>query len=172
MLDNPFGVICACALALIWWDVLFGKRTGHWFALVFNSIYRALAGTWEFMKKPLDPKRTPVQKRFNTDLTWGQVRWKIAAAEHELFAEDDWTHEKRDCVHELCDTEALRRLVNGNIIEFPPPHTYMGPMPSEPRSSMFRCARCNTTWTFYKTFNNLECPNCDLLPNPGRVEKR
>lgn len=71
------------------------------------------ADIWDGMKDGLylifgkRHRRTAVQKRFNTDMKWHQVRWSIARLEHELMPKDEWTHDVRDCVDPDCNPEFL-----------------------------------------------------------------
>lgn len=92
-------------------------------AVLFNAIKQGVVifaemtlTTLERLNKPLPPKRTAIQKKFNTDLTWHEVRWSNARMEHELFAPDDWTHDVQDCVHPECNKTALEKLAAGEYL--------------------------------------------------------
>jgi hypothetical protein len=106
-----------------------------------------LVPLWEAIKSGLywivvpGSRRTPLQAKYDTDLTWAQVRWSIARLEHELLAPDEWTHEDADCVHPACNPRFMRRIREGRMVVLPPP----------PRSSrgghvskVYTCRECGS----------------------------
>lgn len=96
---------------------------------IFNAIKEGLvlfAGWWlegiKKLNKPIGPKRTAIQKKFNSDLNWPQTRWAIARTEHELYPDDpgQWSHDVADCVMPACNPKALRVMRDGQMMELPP----------------------------------------------------
>lgn len=79
------------------------------FSRLIQDIWFGIKGGLNFLiVRP--SSRTPIQKKFNTDLRWHEVRWSIARMEHEMFPPEAWTHSMDDCVHPVCSRKALKEM--------------------------------------------------------------
>jgi hypothetical protein len=124
----------------------------NWIELIWNGMKSGLL--WLSRPHKIE-RRTPNQKRFNTKLSWPQVRWSIARMEHEMFSEESWSHDVKDCVDPACNPNFLRQMRNGQMMHLPPAPNMSGqrkaipilPAPPPP-------------------------PPATRFPDPGRTEKR
>jgi hypothetical protein len=132
------------------------------------------------MNQPLPPKRTPVQKKFNTDVTWPQIKWDIARKEHEMFLKQDWTHHVDDCVHPECNPDLRKRIRNGVLETAPTPprssrggavsaarpvYIYNEKKPVDQRPS-YTCLDCGRTSYNPNDIANQYCGNCHEYKTP------
>jgi hypothetical protein len=169
--------------ALIWtvgldtvWNVV--KAGMQW---ILDRPFAILDWIEENSKKTLKPKRTEVQKLFDTDMTWKEVRRSIGIMEHELFDySKEWTHDVKDCVHPDCNRRALEKAAAENLsseIERLG-DLWMGvqeKLHAVPESS-YECPDCHAVSYNPNDIANRYCGACHrfhaLLPDPGRTEKR
>jgi hypothetical protein len=80
-------------------------KSGLWWCIE-NGPFRLFDWIEAKSQDQLQPKRTDVQKMFNTDLTWKQILNSTADLEHELYPREPykWTHAVETCVHKDCLT--------------------------------------------------------------------
>lgn len=99
--------------------VTFGIRDFFEFmTVVFETTFNGMKSglLWLVAK---ENRRNAVQRKFDTDMKWHEVRWDIARKEHELFPKDEWTHDVLDCVDVACNPEFLYRTASGSISRRP-----------------------------------------------------
>lgn len=83
---------------------------------LFEGVAKLFEDAWNGIKSALywlagsREHRTFAQRKYNTDMTWIQVRWSIARLEHEMLPHDQHTHEVDDCVHPDCNPEFLEKM--------------------------------------------------------------
>lgn len=147
------------------------------FKNIFNGIKSGLLSALIWLGKP-PLYRTFAQRKYNTSMTWAQVRWSIARLEHEMLPRDQYTHDVADCVHPDCNPEFLEKMTTlawesiskVPILRKPPPppppkRSRGGPVTaSEMRlPPHFACPYCKMISFNPNDIANQYCGNCHLF---------
>ena len=154
------------------------------FNLIKSSLQRFEGGLIAMNQAPKF-KRTEVQKRFDTDLTWAQTRWSIARIEHELFDREDWTHDVEDCVHPDCNKKAVQQLAHGEHLISAGEIKRLGEQWTGVRDKRlkdhldpsYECPDCHSVSYNSNDIANKYCGACHRfhldtrLPDPGNPQK-